>query len=158
MAKRAHLITGGFPAGSHAGHDMDYARLRLLGILAEHDDATTTVANDFSELDKWLDGADLLITYIAGPVPNAEQHEGLRNWLQAGGRWFGLRFHGPGLFRSAKHGFGLAVGTFDHLVDIRFSGVESLSTMLANVSHQFFRHGIRIALLVMKGIAHWCSG
>jgi hypothetical protein len=100
MAKRAHLITGGFPAGSHAGHDMDYARLRLLGMLAEHDDATTTVANDFSELDKWLDGAEFLITYVAGPVPNAEQHEGLRSWLQAGGRWFGL--HGTSGGRAAR--------------------------------------------------------
>lgn len=100
MAKRAHLIAGGFPTGSHAGHDMDYARLRLLGMLAEHDDATATVANDFGELDKWLDGADFLITYIAGPVPNAEQHEGLRNWLQAGGRWFGL--HGTSGGRAAR--------------------------------------------------------
>ena len=100
MAKRAHLITGGFPAGSHAGHDMDYARLRLLGMLAEHDDATTTVANDFSELDKWLEGAEFLITYVAGPVPSAEQHEGLRSWLQAGGRWFGL--HGTSGGRAAR--------------------------------------------------------
>ena len=100
MAKRAHLITGGFPTGSHAGHDMDYARLRLLGMLAEHNDATATVANDFSELDKWLDGADFLITYVAGPVPNAEQHEGLSNWLEAGGRWFGL--HGTSGGRAAR--------------------------------------------------------
>ena len=26
-----HLITGGFPPGSAAGHDMDYARVKLLG-------------------------------------------------------------------------------------------------------------------------------
>ena len=31
-SKRAHLITGGYPAGSDAGHDMNYARLRLLEI------------------------------------------------------------------------------------------------------------------------------
>ena len=29
-SKRAHLITGGYPAGSDAGHDMNFARLRLL--------------------------------------------------------------------------------------------------------------------------------
>ena len=29
-AKRAHLITGGFPPGAPAGHDRDYARLQLL--------------------------------------------------------------------------------------------------------------------------------
>ncbi len=32
---RAHLITGGFPPGSMGGHDHDYARLKLPGILAE---------------------------------------------------------------------------------------------------------------------------
>ena len=31
---RAHLITGGFPPGSAAGHDHDHARLRLLTLLA----------------------------------------------------------------------------------------------------------------------------
>ena len=29
---RVHLITGGYPPGSFAGHDMDYVRLRLLGM------------------------------------------------------------------------------------------------------------------------------
>ena len=32
---RAHLIAGGFPPGSMGGHDHDYARLRLLTLLAE---------------------------------------------------------------------------------------------------------------------------
>ena len=100
MANRTHLITGGFPAGSHAGHDMDYARLRLLGLLAEHEQATTTLANDFDGLEKWLDGADFLMTYIAGPVPNADQHEALRHWLEAGGRWLGL--HGTSGGRAAR--------------------------------------------------------
>ena len=27
---RVHLIAGGYPPGSFAGHDMDYVRLRLL--------------------------------------------------------------------------------------------------------------------------------
>ena len=30
---RVHLIVGGFPPGSPAGHDMDYARLRILQLL-----------------------------------------------------------------------------------------------------------------------------
>lgn len=98
--KRAHLIVGGFPPGSPAAHDMDYARLRLLGFLAEHEDATTTVANDYAELDKWLDGASLLMTYVAGPVPNADQHASLSDWLQNGGRWFAL--HGTSGGRAAR--------------------------------------------------------
>ena len=79
---------------------MDYARLRLLGFLAEHEDATATVANEFGELDKWLDGANLLMTYVAGPIPNTEQHATLRAWLEAGGRWFAL--HGTSGGRAAR--------------------------------------------------------
>jgi hypothetical protein len=32
---RVHVITGGFPPGSAAGHDMDYARLQILRLLQE---------------------------------------------------------------------------------------------------------------------------
>ena len=32
---RVHVIAGGFPPGALAGHDMDYARLRLLELLEE---------------------------------------------------------------------------------------------------------------------------
>ncbi len=67
---RAHLIAGGFPPGSMAGHDHDYARLRLLGLLAERE-APASVANDFADVEKWLPAAQLLITYVAGPYPDA---------------------------------------------------------------------------------------
>ncbi len=51
--RRAHLIAGGFPPGSSAGHDHDHARLRLLGLLAERD-VPASVANDFADIEKWL--------------------------------------------------------------------------------------------------------
>src|SRR5256712_13050682 len=69
---RVHLIAGGFPPGSSAGHDHDYARLRLLGLLAEQD-VPAPVANDFADLEKWLPGSRLLITYVPGPYPAAAQ-------------------------------------------------------------------------------------
>ena len=47
---RAHLIAGGFPPGSAAGHDHDYARMRLLGLLAERD-IPASVANDFADIE-----------------------------------------------------------------------------------------------------------
>ena len=65
--KRAHLITGGYPAGSDAGHDMNYARLRLLEFLAERDGLEVTVAMDFRDIGRWLPETDLLVTYVAGP-------------------------------------------------------------------------------------------
>lgn len=100
MAKRAHLVTGGYPPGSSAGHDMDYARLRLLGFLAEREDIATTVAGDFADLDKWLAGTSLLVTYVAGPYPDTRQLGALREWLEGGGRWFAL--HGTSGGRAAR--------------------------------------------------------
>ena len=100
MNARIHLIVGGFPPGASAAHDMDYARRSLLEWIGEREDVTTTVANDFWDLDRWLDGAKLLMTYVAGPVPSADQHDVLRTWLEDGGRWFAL--HGTSGGRAAR--------------------------------------------------------
>jgi type 1 glutamine amidotransferase len=89
---RVHVIAGGFPRGSAAGHDIDYARLRILEILQEEGRATASVASDFSDLDSWLPKSDLLVTYVAGPFPDDRQCELLADWLDKGGRW--LAFHG----------------------------------------------------------------
>jgi type 1 glutamine amidotransferase len=97
--KRSHLVAGGFPPGSNAGHDHDYARLRLLGLLAEQD-VPTSVANDFADVAKWLPLSRLLITYVAGPYPDAEQCRTIRSWLDAGGRWLAL--HGTSGGRAER--------------------------------------------------------
>ena len=81
--RRAHVIAGGFPPGSSAGHDQDHARLRLLGLLAEQD-VQASVANDFVDMAKWLPVSRLLITYVAGPYPDAAQCGVLQPWLEAG--------------------------------------------------------------------------
>ena len=92
-------VAGGFPPGSLAGHDHDYARLRLLGLLAERD-VPATVANDFADLEKWLPSSRLLITYVAGPYPEAGQCRALQGWLEAGGHWLGL--HGTSGGRAER--------------------------------------------------------
>jgi uncharacterized protein len=97
--RRAHLITGGFPPGASAGHDHDHARLRLLGLLAEQD-VQASVANDFADLERWLPVTRLLITYVAGPYPDAAQCRALRTWLEAGGHWLGL--HGTSGGRAQR--------------------------------------------------------
>jgi len=95
----AHLIAGGFPPGSYAGHDHDYARLRLLGLLAERD-IPASVANDFADVEKWLPLSRLLVTYAAGPHPDAAQTRGIERWLQAGGHWLAL--HGTSGGRAER--------------------------------------------------------
>ncbi len=98
--QRAHLITGGFPPGSAAGHDMDYARLQLLQRLQDKDQLAVTVANDYQDVERWLPGSDLLITYVAGPYPAGTGNAALLNWLENGGRWFAL--HGTSGGKATK--------------------------------------------------------
>ncbi len=96
---RAHVIAGGFPPGAPAGHDHDYARLRLLGLLGE-EEIPASVANDFADIEKWLPVSKLLITYVAGPHPDAVQTRAMRGWLEAGGHWLGL--HGTSGGRAER--------------------------------------------------------
>lgn len=99
---RVHVIVGGFPPGSAAGHDMDYARLRLLQLLQERPQVLTTVSNDFTDIAKWLPTCQLLITYVAGPYPTDEQNQLIRQWLEDGGRWLAL--HGTSGGKAAPVG------------------------------------------------------
>jgi len=96
---RAHLITGGFPPGSTAGHDMDYARLRLLQLLSDGG-AMTTVASDFTDVAKWLPGCQLLVTYVAGPFPADAESAFIERWLEDGGKWVAL--HGTSGGKAAR--------------------------------------------------------
>jgi type 1 glutamine amidotransferase len=86
---RAHVIAGGFPPGQPAGHDHDYARLRLLNFLAEQDVQAST-ANDYIDIERWLPISRLLITYVAGPFPGPDQDRAIRSWIEAGGKWLAL--------------------------------------------------------------------
>ena len=99
MPQRAHVIAGGFPLGAPAGHDHDYARLKLLTLLAEQN-IPASVGNDFGDVEKFLPLSRLLITYVAGPYPDAAQSAAIRSWLQAGGHWFGL--HGTSGGRAER--------------------------------------------------------
>jgi uncharacterized protein len=98
-AGRAHVITGGFPPGSNAGHDHDHARLRLLGLLAERE-VPASVGNDFADIEKWLPVSRLLITYVAGPYPDTAGCRAIGSWLEAGGHWLGL--HGTSGGRAER--------------------------------------------------------
>lgn len=99
LPRRALLIAGGFPPGSAGGHDHDYARLRLLDLLAEQE-IPASVSNDFVDVERWLPVSRLLITYVAGPYPDAAQSVAIRRWLEDGGHWLGL--HGSSGGRAVR--------------------------------------------------------
>lgn len=89
MSKRAHLITGGFPLGTNAGHDMDYVRLQLLDALYSAG-LQTSVSSSFNDIEEHLDDTQLVVSYVAGPYPAPQQCDAMNRWLNEGGRWFAL--------------------------------------------------------------------
>ena len=103
MSGRGHVVAGGLPPGALGGHDIDYARLRLLQLIEEQGHQAT-VANDFSDIHRWLPGAQLLITYLAGPYLDDEQNQIVRQWLDEGGHWLAL--HGSSGGKAERVGDG----------------------------------------------------
>ena len=99
LPTRAHVIAGGFPPGQDAGHDHDFARLRLLTYLQDAQ-VPASVSTDFGDVEKWLTRSRLLITYVAGPYPDAGQTRAIRQWMEDGGHWLGL--HGTSGGRAAR--------------------------------------------------------
>ena len=59
-----------------------------------------SVGNDFADVEKWLPMSRLLITYVAGPYPDAAQCSAMRQWIEAGGHWLGL--HGTSGGRAER--------------------------------------------------------
>jgi uncharacterized protein len=99
---QVHLIVGGYPPGGSAGHDMDYARLRLLTLLQDSSSIHATVSSDFADLERWLPASRTLMTYVAGPFPDERQNRLLAEWLDGGGRWLAL--HGTSGGKAAAVG------------------------------------------------------
>lgn len=97
--ERVHLVAGGFPPGSSAGHDHDFVRLRLLDLLYACG-KRGSVSNDFADVDKWLAVSGLLVTYTAGPYPNDAQTDAIEAWLRRGGHWLAL--HGTSGGRAER--------------------------------------------------------
>jgi hypothetical protein len=59
-------------------------------LLEEEKRAMVSVSNDFVDVETWLPGSDLIVTYVAGPFPDAAQTQALSEWVHAGGRWLAL--------------------------------------------------------------------
>ncbi|MEM1194674.1 MAG: ThuA domain-containing protein [Pseudomonadota bacterium] len=79
----AHFVA----AGKY--HDIDYARLELLKLLIEHPHIRTTVAADYSGLER-LEECRFLMTYTCDLMPTPEQTQQLRAWVEGGGKWLAL--------------------------------------------------------------------
>ena len=70
-------------------HDTDFARSELVNLFSEHDDLGVSISQDYSDFYKFKD-SDLLITYTCDLSPAQEEVDTLREFLNNGGKWFGL--------------------------------------------------------------------
>ena len=89
-------------------HDIDFARLELLKLLAEDERVRVRVFEDYACTDA-IASADALVTYTCDVVPGLEQQEALRAFVARGGRWLALhgtnsilRFLDSGLVDSPR--------------------------------------------------------
>lgn len=80
---RCVLIAGGLY------HDIDFARLEILKLLAEDDRVRTRVFEDYAHPDA-IREADFLITYTCDVTPPLDVQEALRDFVARGGRWYAL--------------------------------------------------------------------
>ncbi len=79
----AYLVAGG------KYHNIDYARLELLKLMAEQPRIKVQIGADYSDIDAICE-ADFIITYTCDVMPTAEQTERLCDAMRAGKRWFAL--------------------------------------------------------------------
>lgn len=115
---KVHLIA----AGKY--HDIDFARLELLKLLAERPRIRTSVASDYADLAS-LAAADLLVTYTCDLMPDDDaQVAALDAFLRRGGRWLALhgtnavlRFGADGVVDTPD-----AVPAFSAMLGTRFAG------------------------------------
>ena len=79
----AHFVA----AGKY--HDIDFARLELLKLLAERPEIRTTVANDYSDVAR-IAQCRFLVTYTCDLMPTTGEAVAIRTFLENGGRWLAL--------------------------------------------------------------------
>lgn len=79
----AHFVAAG------KFHDIDFARLEVLKLLAEHDHIRTTVAMDYANLER-IKACKFLITYTCDVMPTPEEAQAIKVFLENGGRWLAL--------------------------------------------------------------------
>lgn len=70
-------------------HDIDFARLELLKLLAEDDRVRVRVFEDYEAIEA-IEAADLLVSYTCDVTPSLPVQERLRAWVGGGRRWMAL--------------------------------------------------------------------
>jgi type 1 glutamine amidotransferase len=70
-------------------HDIDFARLELLKLMAEEERLRVRVFEDYREIEV-IAASAMLVTYTCDVIPSAAEIAGLQRFLAGGGRWLAL--------------------------------------------------------------------
>jgi type 1 glutamine amidotransferase len=70
-------------------HDIDFARLELLKLLAEHDNVRVRVCADYADTAA-IASAKFLVSYCCDVRPSEAQQDALASFVRGGGRWIAL--------------------------------------------------------------------
>ena len=79
----AHFVA----AGKY--HDIDFARLEVLKLLAEHPQIRTTVGCDYAATDR-IAACRFHVSYTCDLMPTPQETAAIRTWLEGGGKWLAL--------------------------------------------------------------------
>ena len=105
-------------------HDIDFARLELLKLLAEREDIRTTVAANYHDVDAIAD-SDVLISYTCNLVPSEAEQRSLQDFVSSGKRWLAL--HGTN-------------SILEFLADGRVDAPENAPVLMQTLGTQFIAH------------------
>lgn len=86
IKKRINAV---FVAGGE-WHDIDFARLEVLKLLAEDERVRTRVFENYDDAIKALETADFLVTYTCNVRPSQAAETALKNFVEGGKRWYAL--------------------------------------------------------------------
>ncbi len=78
-----YLVAGG------KYHNIDYARLELLKLIAEQPRLKVQVGSDYSQIDE-ICAADFIISYTCDVMPTPEQTQRLCDTIASGKKWYAL--------------------------------------------------------------------
>jgi type 1 glutamine amidotransferase len=82
-------------------HDIDFARLELLKLLAEHPQVRVAVRADYGDLEA-IARSRFLVTYTCDVRPSQAEQEALAAFVREGGRWLALHGTNAALDFTAK--------------------------------------------------------
>ena len=105
-------------------HDIDFARLELLKLLAENDKIRVAVAQNYHDVDA-IARSDFLITYTCNLAPTETEQQALRDFVASGKRWFAL------------HGTNAII---NHLGNFKFECPETYPVLMQTLGTQFIAH------------------